>query len=540
MNRIQGTRTRGVVALASAGIVLVFGLSQGSTAFAASYSGTAANGFSTPLVIPSSTGLGEPSLAHDDGAGNSGVDRLFAIAPNGVPSIGGGNPSSPLWTSTDGGATWTGPVYDTFCLGAGGGDSDVITDAFDDVYTTDLSLANSCLGVSEPPSPGSSYAAGSPYGSNLQAGDDRPWLAWNKISNQVYVAWDGLNGIHAADSAYEANPALGVQVAGDNIVIPESAINTPLTPDSTRECVCPPGGIAVDNTSGAPNSHSGRIYVSYSYQHGTAISYSDVTGTQCPAPPPPGPPIGTCTGNVTWTGPDGSGRNVVPNSDPNSTGSAFTDEYNFDPIKVDGNGNVYVMWAHAVNFDTTTNVAASVQEYYAYSTSGGSSWSNPILLSTEGGTTTFPTMDVVSPGVLDFAWYGAPQTSDPNTATGPWNLYYERVSNAASNTPTITTAPEVAISGMHNGCIQTGGGAACSDRSLLDFFQLTDTPCAANIIYTGGDVGTGVGTDLYFTKLVTCSNTVVAEAPWAALLLLPGGAAVAMLSRRRIGRRMAA
>jgi hypothetical protein len=481
------------------------------------------------VIIPSSTSLGEPSLVHDSGAGNSGVDRLFVTAPNRVPSIGGGNPSSPLWTSTNGGATWTGPVFDTFCAGAAGGDTDATVDGFDNVYITDLSLANSCLGVSE--DNGSSFAAGDPYGSNLQAGDDRPWLAWNKISNQVYVAWDGLDAIHAGNSAYEANPALGVQVVQDTPVIPESAINTPLTPDNVRECVCPPGGIAIDNTSGP---HSGRIYVSYSYQHGTAISFSDLTGTGCPVPPPPGPPSGPCTGNVTWTGPNGTGQNVVPNSDPDNTLSAFANEFNFDPIKVDSNGTVYVMWAHGVSFDPNTNVAASVQEEYSYSTDGGTTWSNPHLLSTEGGTTTFPTMDVVSPGVIDFSWYGAPQTADPNAAAGPWNVYYERLSNANTATPTVVTGPEVAISDMHNGCIQSGGGAACSDRSLLDFYQLADTPCTANIIYTGGDATNN--TDLYFTKLgnLCTQGPVVPETPWApALLLVPGAVAAAIGVRRR-------
>ena len=51
---------------------------------------------------------------------------------------------------------------------------------------------------------------------------------------------------------------------------------------------------------------------------------------------------------------------------------------------------------------------------------------------------------------------------------------------------------------MHNGCIQTGGGASCPDRSLLDFFQITDVSGHPNIVYTTGDVNAGV--NLYFTK----------------------------------------
>jgi hypothetical protein len=66
-----------------------------------------------PVKIPGSTGLGEPTIVHDSGAGNNGVDRLFAIAPAGVPTIAGGQTSSPLFTSTDNGQTWTGPVMNT-------------------------------------------------------------------------------------------------------------------------------------------------------------------------------------------------------------------------------------------------------------------------------------------------------------------------------------------------------------------------------------------------------------------------------------------
>lgn len=73
---------------------------------------------------------------------------------------------------------------------------------------------------------------------------------------------------------------------------------------------------------------------------------------------------------------------------------------------------------------------------------------------------------------------------------------------------------------MHNGCIQTGGGKACTDRSLLDFFTLTDVSGQPNIIYTAGDVSSG--TNLYFTKLAAAvsPSPSVPEAPLAILLPL--------------------
>lgn len=40
--------------------------------------------------------------------------------------------------------------------------------------------------------------------------------------------------------------------------------------------------------------------------------------------------------------------------------------------------------------------------------------------------------------------------------------------------------------------------ASCPDRSLLDFFQVTDISGIPNIVYTVGDANAGV--NLYFTK----------------------------------------
>jgi hypothetical protein len=442
------------------------------------YGGTNQNGFTTPVALPLSAGLGEPTLVHDDGAGNGSVARLFVTAPQAIGNINGSG-GSPLYTSTDGGAHWAGPVRSQLCTGLSGGDTDLGVDSADNVYQTDLWLGNSCLSVSE--DHGQSFTAGNPFGSELQPGDDRPWIAYNRVHNQLYITYDGLNALHVSNTAPLVNPALGIQVTNDNLVVPETAVNSSNTPDSVRECVCPPGGIAADNSTG---THAGRVYVSYSYQHGTAISYSDPTclGTACTA--------------AAWTGPI-----LIPNT--GSSGSAFEDEWNFDPIAVDSAGTVYVMWGRALGFDATNNLATKgVAIQFASSTDGGAHWHGPFTVSTSTQSNTFPTMSVVSPGVVQFAYYGAPGASgDPNStsATQPWNVYYVTATRANTTKPSIAR-PLVAIRDMHNGCIQAGGGASCTDRSLLDFFQVsTDLSANPNIIYTGGDVTNGV--QLYFTKL---------------------------------------
>jgi hypothetical protein len=471
-------RARRAFFIVAAGLVAGFATSPLSLVRAAGpYGGTAKNGFTAPVAIPASGGLGEPTIVRDSGAGNGGVARLFVTAPQSLGNVmtSGG---SPMFTSLDGGAHWSAPVRSQECAGLSGGDTDLGTDAGDNVYQTDLWLGNSCLSVST--DHGQSFAAGNPFGSELQPGDDRPWIAYNKLENQLYMTYDGLDALHVTNTAPLTNPMLGIQTINDNVVVPETAVNSGSTPDSVRECVCPPGGIAADNSSG---SHAGRVYVSYSYQHGTAISFSDPTCT--PA---------SCT-TATWTGPI-----LIPNS--GSSGSAFENEWNFDPIKVDSKGTVYVMWGTAPGFNATNNVAPhGVTIQFASSADGGNHWKGPFTLSTTTQTNTFPTMDVVGPGKLRFAYEGAPgATGDPNATSSSqqWNVYYGTVTKANTGTPTIST-PVVAIRDMHNGCIQTGGGAACTDRSLLDFFTLTtDLSGIANIIYTGGDVTNGV--QLYFTK----------------------------------------
>lgn len=463
-----------------------------------------ANGFSCPVKLPSSSGLGEPSIIADNGAGNGGVARLFVTAPQGLGNVQAGG--SPLFTSTDGGSTWSAPVRSDMCSGLSGGDTALAVDAANNVYQTDLWLGNSCVSVSE--DHGSSFTAGDPFGQELQPGDDRPWLAYDStIANggELFGTFDGFDGVHVVNTAPLVNPAVGLQAISDNVAIPESIIADSAVPSSSvRTCVCPPGGIAVDNSNGP---HRGRVYVAFSDQLGQGVAYAD-------------PNAAGTTPTGTWS------YSFI--RDANS-GSAFQDEWNFSPISVGPNGTVYVMWAHALSYSTANSLAGGggVQEYYAYSTDGGQTFSNPVLLSTEDGTdgsqgtTTFPTMDVVAPGVIDAAWYGTTATGDPNSvpSSAQWNLYYTRVTGANTAAPTVAT-PVVAISDMHNGCIQTGGGKACTDRSLLDFFTLTDVSGQPNIIYTAGDASSG--THLYFTKLAAAvsPSPSVPEAPLAILLPL--------------------
>jgi hypothetical protein len=454
-------RTIGV----AASVVVTLGAVLASGASAAGGGGSAGTGFLGPVVLPNSSKLGEPSMAIDS------AGRLFVTAPQSLGNITTGG--SRVWTGTadSSGASWNSGVKPTGDP-VSGGDTDLAIDSADNVYQTDLWLGGSAMAVST--DHGASFLANE-YGHLLPA-DDRPWLAYSKKDNVLYLLYDGFTALYVQKSLPLVAPQAGILPGQDLPVIPESAVSVGgslagTVGSNVRMCVCPPGGIAVDQGNG-------QVYVTYSRQNGAGVgggvgvSYST-------------------NGGLTWT------NTSIPGT--GSTGSAFDVEYNFIPVKVDSNGTVYVAWAEGRNISSGLANGGVVIKY-AHSSDHGVTWSTPVTVSTNSNTTTFPTLDVVSPGVIDVAWYGTSASGDPNLvgANASWDVDWAQVTGANTATPTFT--PSVAVSGMHTGCIQSGnGGSNCTDRSLLDFFQLAvDRNGKANIIYSGGNASSG--TALYFVR----------------------------------------
>ena len=501
-------------------------------AAAAGLGGTAQAGFASPIAMPGSSGLGEPSLAFDRGTGN-----LYVTAPPGVPSGSG----SPIWTSADHGATWGAPVNPAGDPLAGG-DDDLVIDGSGDVFQSDLWLGNSAMALST--DHGQSFVANE-WG-HAQPGDDRPWLAYDSKGNTLFMTWDGVDAVHVGRTLPLSDPHLGMTFPQDVPAIPECLIGgqvlvgagpvsvpNPCDGSSVRGCVCPPGGIATDPATG-------NVYISFSRQNGPAEGG--------------GVGIGTSTdGGLQWT------FASVPNtgtqsSNGDGSGSAFDTEFNFDPIAVDSAGTVYVAWAEGYGPKAEkagdTEYAGGVRIRYAYSTDHGSNWSQPVTLSTSA-TSVFPTLDVVAPGTVDVAYYGTDQTGtdndgnpskDPNFAKGPWNLYLAQVTQAS--TPSPLAGVQEAVAGMHTGCIQSGGSAQCADRSLLDFFQLrADSTGAANIIYTGGQLdgppdalgNPTPNTMVFFTKQLLAPPVVTPEAPLVPALVVLGAIPAALAGGRWAG-----
>jgi hypothetical protein len=431
------------------------------TALLASPGQAAVQSFSTPLQLPGSLGFGEPSLAIGSG-------RLVVTAPNGLLTTGTSDQPSPVWVSTDGGASFQGPITpaDAGLVNepAGGGDTDVLMDAAGDIFQTDLWLGDTTMRVSTD--------GGQTWLSNIvghtSPGDDRPWLAYSQKDQSLYVVYDGFDAVHVARASLAAGPQGGIAFVQDVPAVPECLIggqflvrnhkpNVKLAnpcyagaPVTIRQCVCPPGGIAVD-------ANTGSIYITYSRQNGAAgggvgVARSDDLG-------------------LTWSYFD------IPGT--GSTGSAFDTEWNFQPVKVDSQGNVYVTWGEVTK-------SGSVQIRFAVSQDHGQTWSKPVRVSTSTATNVFPTMDLVGPGLVDIGYYGTTTAGDPNSVNASWNVYLSKSTNALSGSPSFS--PKLAVSNIHQGGIESSNES--SDRSLLDFFQLVVDPAGkANIIYTAGQEG---------------------------------------------------
>ena len=463
----MGSRVRFGVALAGAAAMFATSALPGSAAVSG---GTAQAGFTAPLTLPGSDTFGEPSLARDS------QGRLFATAPRGVLTTATTNQPSPVWVSSDGGQSFQGPIVPavagTVAQPLGGGDTDIVAvpDATQSVFQTDLWLGDTTMRVST--DHGQSWLSNE--AGHSSPGDDRPWLAYSGKDQSLYVVYDGIDAVHVARASLAAGPAGGIAFAQDVPAVPECLIggqylvrnNKPAlklanpcysgTPLNVRQCVCPPGGIAVDPSTGS-------VYITYSRQNGAAgggvgVARSDDLG-------------------LTW-----SSFNIPGTG---STGSAFDTEWNFAPVKVDGQGNVYVAWGELIG--------GSVQIRFAVSRDHGQTWSAPIKVSTASATNVFPTMDLIAPGSVAIAYYGATTSGDPNAVNASWNVYLSKVTNALG-TPSVGTA--MAVAGIHTGAIESSNGS--SDRSLLDLFQaIVDAAGKVDIVYTAGQLS---GTQLFFVK----------------------------------------
>jgi hypothetical protein len=413
---------------------------------------------------------GEPSIALD------GDGTIYVTGPTGI----GRDPAlsaSPLWKSTDGGQRFIGPVS-TGTAGqtaaeVGGGDSDLVFDDDGHLFVATLWLGNSQIAVST--DRGVTFTA-NPI-SHPTPVDDRQWLAYDPVNDSLYMVWDGGDGLHVGravireqtggTAAHEAGSLVFVQ---DVVAVPETPVGGTAIPDGNgaiRQCVCPPGSIAVDP--------AGNVYIAYSSQDGMAISESR-------------------DGGLTWT------QALVPDT---ATGSAADLDYVFHT-----DGNLYVVWSQGP-------AAGPIRVYFSYRPAGATTWHAPVLVSTTkdavfGTVATFPGRK----NAVDVAYYGTDDhDGSPSGASSStkWNLYLAQSLNPLGGGAFTTT---VAFADVHRGPIEFAGIGGGSDRSLGDFFGLAvDEHGLADIVTAVGNAASG--TKIHFVHQVSAASMRPPAAPSA-------------------------
>ena len=420
----------------------------------------------------SSCNVCEPSMAVDS------TGAIYITGPTGI----GHNPtksSSPLWRSTDGGSSFQGPIStetaSTPATGVGGGDSDIVVDGQDNLYLTTLWLGNTSVSTS---SDGGNTWVEQPIGHATPV-DDRPWFAYDAINDAIYMAWDGGDGIHVgkaalrtATSGTAAAPASTLVFAQDVIAVPEVALVGTPAGGVARECVCAPGTLAVDSNGG--------VHLAFSSQNGVGIATST-------------------DGGVTWN------NAYVPGS---ATGTASDLSNDFQWLRSDTEGNLYVTW--------TQSISGGQRVLMSWLHRGATDWQKPVVVSTTKDGV-FGTLAVVSPGVVDLAYYGTNDTGG-DAASAPagtsWDVHLVQAQD-------LFTAPtfidDVAMGAVHTGSIDTNGISGTSDRSLGDFFSLmVDGHGMAAIVTATGNSTSGTSL-IYIRQTAPLSHQAVPpSAPSAA------------------------
>jgi hypothetical protein len=457
MRNLLTERPRRATCVLAAAVALPWALAS-LPAHAGGTGGVAMNGFTAPLQLPGSYATMEPSIAVDS-AGRifvTGPQQQVAAQAPGTALVTG----SPVWRSTDGGATFQDPVRANGDP-RHGDDADLAIDSHDDVFQADLWLGNTAMALST--DHGQSFVAN--QWSTTTAGADRPWLAYSPHDNVIYDYYNGLDALYVGHTAPLVTPQAGLAIPVDLPAATDCGpVSTCTEPGLDTHCECPPGGIAVD-------PGSGEVYITYGSENGVVVAGSTDQG-------------------LSWT------RVAIPGSAELGDGWAVT--YNFQPVKVDAQGNVYVAWAQAqdASIDGNGNVLAAggTAIRFSRSTDHGRTWSAPVTASTTTTTNVFPTLALGGPGVVHIGYYGTTATGDPGDVadTASWDVMVSTSHDALEATPQFDA--EVAVQGIHDGCVNLLSSSGCSGingNGLGDFFQMaTASDGSLDIAYASGTTGT--------------------------------------------------
>ena len=422
-------------------------------------------------------------------------DLVYASAPEGLPGY------SFFWKSDDLGGTFRLPQHlpatgNNPGQGPGGGDShQAVGELTHNVFFIDL--PGDCVTFNRSTDLGESFTT-DPLGCGLEPGaiDDRQWVDTDEIgapgtvSGNVYVSFidftegnaqpptlalarsqhDGTQGTFATDSVCNTltqNQSPTSPAADDE----PTACPDPLDPDLNVA-----GPVVADKQGDHSRSGSHLIYIPFirkieddsgAVDNQLYIARSD-------------------DGAETWT------RYLVADVGANSPRNIFPQ------LTLDHAGNAYFTWSQSQG--------AGVGEqdvYYAYSTTRGTTWSQPINLTKEpGDSAIFPWMQGGDAGQVDLVFYKANTglnsnvafvdangkectEGDPGCNPNPsvWNVYFAQSQNALNSGPNFKTV-QISDRPNHVGQICTLGTGCSGNRNLLDFFTVdVDHLGAANVVW---------------------------------------------------------
>ncbi|MEY2402597.1 MAG: hypothetical protein QOD38_148 [Acidimicrobiaceae bacterium] len=461
-----------IAAFASIALLSV-ALTGGTSSPGAAAAGTPQ--FTTPIALTGATG-GEPGIDNDK-AGN-----VYVVGPQGIPAGVGGNPGVAFWVSHDNADSFTNAAF----LGSflGGGDSDVAVGPDDAaVWLADLEAIAGEICISHDkaatfngigPIPDPNHCTNVNTG---QAGpsNDRQWLTVDKGGRAYFTYHEFVTAYPMMFRTDNGGGDLFANVCGPLVTDPTVLQNVPT--DIT-------GGTLV---SRPVLDSQGNIYVMFTSttqpQNADAIANGHVSGTFSQIYLAKS--TDHCATFTDITVFDGSvlGTNTVQ----------FGDDFNV--LAIDGADHLYAV---AAGFVGTTPFAPVAHLYLLSSSDGGTTWTDPLQIDSDGGAHMLPA-GVGGPagGQLALGYFHTTNDkTDPNDVDSEWTYTVALSTDAASGTPSFTTTDIQAGHIFHKGDI-CNQGILCieGDRSLLDFSAATVDGHGCVIYTWAGHTDPGQETD---------------------------------------------
>jgi hypothetical protein len=381
-----------------------------------------------------------------------------------------------IWTSTDGGRTYTW-VADPFAeaqnsFGLAGEDTDLAvataknSKGFYNVYATSLWIGASGLAWSS--DGGKTWQLNRLGGTPTQ---DRPWLGADGPCT-IYLGFHQLPTFTPVFDSYDVcsngNVPTGTGAALDPVNETQlTASDFPGLSGSFNKFV-------VDTSPHSKFRHNLYQPMSVCKTQTETDLLTNATGSNCP---------------------QGTQYIVAVSSDRGQT-------FRYHKVVLDKSGATLV-WAATVATDAAGKLyftwSDSKNVYLNTSSNGGKTWTSSHKLNLPGTAAVYPTVAGGSSGRVDVAWYGAPRAGDSNDAkkmgrptkkgSAQWAVYLARSTNGGN-----AFAIRKVTGTIHLGVLCTHGSACNGDgsRNLLDDFGVAINPRTGldSISYTA-DMPTG-------------------------------------------------